>query len=47
MPVKKKRAYRTPKLKVYGDLRRLTRTKGGAGNDGAGKPKTRLSGSQT
>jgi hypothetical protein len=42
----KKRSYRAPKLKVYGDIAKLTRTKGGFWNDNAGKPKTYLSGSK-
>ena len=36
-----KRPYRVPELKVHGDLRKLTRSKGGAFNDGAGKPRTK------
>jgi hypothetical protein len=41
----KKKAYRPPRLRVYGDLRRLTMGKGGQNNDGTGKPKTKTSGS--
>jgi hypothetical protein len=37
----KKRPYRTPKLMVHGDLKRLTLGKAGSQNDGSGKPKTR------
>jgi hypothetical protein len=40
----KKRPYRAPALKTYGDLRTLTRGKGGMRTDG-GMPKTRNSGS--
>ena len=40
----KKRAYRTPTLKVHGDLRKLTTAKGGGGGDGGGKPATKASG---
>jgi hypothetical protein len=40
----KKRPYRAPALKTYGDLRTLTKGKGGARNDGGGRPKTRNSG---
>jgi hypothetical protein len=39
----KRRPYRVPTLKVYGDLRKLTMGKGGAMNDGA-QPKTRMGG---
>ena len=42
----KKRSYRAPKLKVYGDIAKLTRTKGGASADNSGKPKTYLSGAK-
>jgi hypothetical protein len=51
MPVKEdraigsgKRVYRTPRLKVHGDLRELTKLKGGTSNDNSGKPKTYQSG---
>jgi hypothetical protein len=37
----KRRAYRVPKLKTHGDLRRVVRAKGGSQSDGAGKPKTK------
>ncbi len=40
----KRKPYRSPRLTVYGDLRRLTMVKGGSANDGGGKPRTRLSG---
>jgi hypothetical protein len=40
-----KRPYRAPRLVVHGDLRTLTQAKKGASNDGSGKPRTRLSGS--
>jgi len=42
-----KRPYRAPRLIVHGDLKTITMAKKGAGNDGASKPKTRLSGGQT
>ena len=43
-----RKLYRRPRLAVHGDIRALTRTKGGAkGDGGGGKPKTRASGSQT
>jgi hypothetical protein len=41
---KKKRPYRTPTLKTFGDLRALTKGKGGNRTD-SGMPKTRNSGS--
>lgn len=37
-----KRPYRSPRLVVYGDLRRLTTAKGGTLGDGGGKPTTRV-----
>jgi hypothetical protein len=37
----KRKPYRSPKLVVYGNLRRLTKAKGGQKGDG-GMPKTRL-----
>ena len=39
----KKKTYRSPRLVVYGDLRRLTMAKGGDKGD-AGKPSTRSTG---
>jgi hypothetical protein len=36
-----KRPYRTPALTVHGSLKTLTKDKGGAANDGAGKPRTK------
>jgi hypothetical protein len=39
-----RRPYRTPVLAVHGNLARITAAKGGGSNDGAGKPRTRLSG---
>ena len=36
-----KKPYRTPRLVVHGDLRRLTMAKGGAKNDGGGVPRTK------
>lgn len=41
-----RKPYRPPRLIVHGDLRRLTGVKGGNRNDGAGKPRTRLSGAR-
>ena len=41
---KKKKPYRSPQLVTYGDLRTLTRTKGGTSNDGQGKPRTKTGG---
>ena len=38
-----KRPYRTPSLKVHGDFRKLTASKGGTNNDGTGKPRTKQS----
>ncbi|MBI3454388.1 MAG: lasso RiPP family leader peptide-containing protein [Candidatus Rokubacteria bacterium] len=40
----RRKPYRPPRLVVYGDLRRLTMTKGGNKGDGGGKPTTRASG---
>jgi hypothetical protein len=37
-----KKRYAPPILTVYGDLRRLTKSKGGVACDGGGKPMTRL-----
>ena len=39
----RKKRYVPPVLTVYGDLRRLTKAKGGAACDGGGKPMTRMS----
>lgn len=39
-----KKRYQPPRLVTYGDLRRLTKVKMGAMNDGAGKPHTRMAG---
>ncbi len=39
---RKKKPYRPPRLVVYGDLRRLTRGKGGSNPDGGGLPRTKL-----
>jgi hypothetical protein len=38
----KKRPYKTPKLSIHGDLRIITRAKGGALGDGGPNPKTRV-----
>jgi hypothetical protein len=40
-PAPGKRLYRTPRLKVHGDLRKITAAKGGSNYDGSGKPRTR------
>ncbi len=37
-----KKPYRSPRLVVYGDLRRLTMTKGAANVDATGHPKSKL-----
>lgn len=38
-----KKPYRSPRLVVYGDLRRLTTTaKGGVASDGGAKPPSKL-----
>ena len=39
-----RKPYRKPRLKVHGDIRVLTRAKAGNRTDGAGKPRTKLSG---
>jgi hypothetical protein len=41
-----KKTYRSPRLGVYGDLRRLTMTKGGTRSDGVGAAKSKTTGSQ-
>jgi hypothetical protein len=41
-----KKQYSTPVLKVHGNLRTLTATKGESKNDGGGKPNTRNNGPQ-
>jgi hypothetical protein len=43
--LKGKKPYRQPRLVIYGDVRRLTAVKFGMMADGAGKPSTRMSGS--
>lgn len=40
----RKKPYRPPRLTVYGDLRRLTKGKGGNRSDGGGFPKTKTTG---
>ena len=40
-----RKPYRKPKLKVHGDIRDLTRTKGGTHTDSGSKPATKASGS--
>jgi hypothetical protein len=42
-PATPKRAYRKPSLKIHGDFRKVTASKGGTNNDGTGKPRTRNS----
>lgn len=37
----KKKAYRTPTLKLYGDFQKLTQGKGSTKSDGGGMPKTK------
>ena len=36
-----RKPYQPPRLKVHGDLRRLTQAKGGAKSDGGTAPKTK------
>ena len=36
-----KKAYRAPRLVTYGDLRKITKGKGGKKSDGGGVPKTK------
>ena len=36
-----KKPYRKPRLTVHGDIREVTRAKGGHANDGSGKPNTK------
>ncbi len=40
----KKKPYRAPALTVHGDLRSLTRAKGGTRSDSGGRPKTKTTG---
>jgi len=40
-PATPKRAYRTPSLKIHGDFRKVTASKGGTNADGSGKPRTK------
>lgn len=42
-----KKPYRSPRLEVYGDLRRLTQTKGSIKPDAGGGPKSKLAGGPT
>ena len=37
-----KKPYRAPRLAVYGDLRTITKAKGGTKNDGGGNPATKV-----
>ena len=46
-PSSVRKPYRSPTLKVHGDFRKLTAAKGGSGNDGSGKPKTKTTGAST
>jgi hypothetical protein len=46
-PSPARKPYRSPKLKVHGDFRKLTAAKGGGASDGSGKPKTKSSGPNT
>jgi hypothetical protein len=38
----RKKPYRAPRLTVYGDLRTITKAKGGSANDGGSNPKTKI-----
>ena len=40
-PAAGKKPYRAPRLTVYGDLRTITKAKGGTNNDGGGQPRTK------
>jgi hypothetical protein len=42
-----RKPYRAPRLTRFGELRDLTRGKGGTSNDGGGKPATRTTGKKT
>jgi hypothetical protein len=46
-PVPARRPYRSPALTVHGDFRKITAVKGGTSGDGAGKPKTKASGTNS
>jgi hypothetical protein len=37
----KRKEYRSPKLVVHGDVRKITQSKGAAADDGQGKPHTK------
>jgi hypothetical protein len=39
-----KKLYRSPRFMIYGDLSRLTMTKGGNKSEGTGNPPTRATG---
>jgi hypothetical protein len=41
VPSSGKKVYRAPRLAVYGDLRTITKAKGGTADDGGGKPATK------
>lgn len=43
-PGSRKKPYRKPSLRVHGDIRVITRAKGGTKGDGTGKPKTKTTG---
>lgn len=40
----RKKPYQSPQLVIYGNLRQLTKVKGGAANDGGTKPMTKAGG---
>ncbi len=40
-PGARKKAYRTPGLRVHGDIRAITKAKAGTRTDGTGQPKTK------
>lgn len=46
-PAPAKRPYRAPILRVHGDFRKLTASKGGVNADGPGKPNTKVGGPNT
>jgi len=41
LPESRKKAYRSPVLSMFGDVRRLTAGGGGTAGDGKGKPATK------
>jgi hypothetical protein len=38
---KKKKKYERPELRMHGDIREITKAKGGTRTDGSGQPKTK------